>query len=49
MYFLFERCDANKNSTYVIAESIDEAEYLFGGIDEDEEEAAIAEYMNGEE
>lgn len=46
MYFLFERCDANKNSTYVIAESVDEAEYLFGGIDE---EAAIAEYMNGEE
>lgn len=43
MYFLFEKCDAEKGQQFVIAESVDEAEYLFGGIDEEDV------IMNGEE
>lgn len=38
MYFLFEKCDAEKGQQFVIAESVDEAEYLFGGLDEEKEE-----------
>ena len=38
MYFLFKKCDADKGQQFVIAESVDEAEYLFGGLDEEKEE-----------
>lgn len=38
MYFLFEKYDAEKRPQFVIAENVDEAEYLFGGLDEEKEE-----------
>jgi hypothetical protein len=38
MYFLFEKCDAEKGQQFVIAENVNEAEYLFGELDEEEEE-----------